>query len=1132
MIPANLSVDYNGDDVVDNICFVVSGTYMGWSELLWPHKWSFYGMPTKFINGKKVNTYNFMLLDAGENYFSVGTLCHEMFHTLGAPDLYHYDKYDDVHPVGRWDLMDYNGRAWPQHSTAYLKFRYGKWIKNIPEIKTDGTYTLNALADQSGENNCYRIASADPNIWYILEYRKQDDSYEQYLPGSGLIVYRIDQSLNGNANFDGVNTYDGVYVFRPNATHDTVAGNVNDAHLSSQSGRTQIGQSTNPSIFMPGGIPDPRFSITNVSSAGETISFTVTLDSLFFYADIPSGQTLKFQKHTKVVNVMGELDTYDTIETVTIRRLSTLNGFDSIHIPYEVTYNGVTYPIVGMEPNCFSNVAGLRKLTFECLDTIPSKAFAGCSDLTYVEIPSCVRSIASSAFSNCNPDTLIFMSSATSALTKSVFGNVKDLTVGGNAKSIDSWAFLSCDSLRAVHLAADVNVGSYAFYSCSNLRRVDYWKPYAMGSNEGKGSELGVEYKSSIGNQSFWNCSSLSYLQIPHTVSKIGSNITSSCDTLVFESHDCQSSLNKKVFGNVKVLKVGRNIDTIFASAFSNSSSLESLQYGHISPYYNESDDLSIGKGLYIQNKAFAWCSNLTDVSFSYGGLKTIIGDSAFYSDGKLVFPASVPSLDSIGERAFYYCTGLGEKLTIPSSLEYIGPYAFYGASCIKSVEFPYNNVSTSAMCFPSSVDTVFVKSNTPFAINDTTFASPFPTVLVVPCGSIPVYSADAFWGQFKQIQGYSECYFHLSAQANPEVAGTVSGMGTFEYGDTTTLSASANDGFVFLQWNDSVTDNPRKVVVVSDTSFSAIFAKTLAVHDTVTEIVHDTLTIAQLDTVYLHDTIVETVQEIVHDTLTIAQLDTVYLHDTIVETVQEIVHDTLTIAQLDTVYLHDTIVETVQEIVHDTLTIAQLDTVYLHDTIVEMVQEIVYDTLTIAELDTLYLHDTVTVKEEVYVYDTITTIITETLYDTIYPATYTLSLFVDAETKGIVVGSGKYPQGQEVEVAAIPNLGYVFTNWSDGSQENPRRMVINEDEYLMAYFSEQQGIAMPDFSMVKAYVENGTIVVEGVANRSVRVLDEVGRTLFMSSNANDIEYVSVVASGVYLIQVDGYLAGKVPVVR
>ena len=41
----------------------------------------------------------------------------------------------------------------------------------------------------------------------------------------------------------------------------------------------------------------------------------------------------------------------------------------------------------------------------------------------------------------------------------------------------------------------------------------------------------------------------------------------------------------------------------------------------------------------------------------------------------------------------------------------------------------------------------------------------------------------------------------------------------------TATLTATENEGYVFLSWNDGNTENPRLVSLTSDTSFTAIFA-------------------------------------------------------------------------------------------------------------------------------------------------------------------------------------------------------------------------------------------------------------------------------------------------------------------
>ena len=178
-VSTTLDLDVDNDGMVDNVCFVVSGTYTGWSDLLWPHKWSLYDRYV-YINGKRVYTFNFQLAGSGEHYFGVSTLCHEMTHTLGAPDIYHYEHYDNVSPGGSWDLMNSNQTP-PQQSNSLFKLKYLNWFDSIPELTDSGTYTMQSLA--TGPNHAYKIASADREQWYILEYRNYSDTFDSSIPG-------------------------------------------------------------------------------------------------------------------------------------------------------------------------------------------------------------------------------------------------------------------------------------------------------------------------------------------------------------------------------------------------------------------------------------------------------------------------------------------------------------------------------------------------------------------------------------------------------------------------------------------------------------------------------------------------------------------------------------------------------------------------------------------------------------------------------------------------------------------------------------------------------------------------------------------------------------------------------------
>ena len=262
--PSGASIDGDNDGIVDSLTFIVSGGPTAWSTLLWPHQWSLYTY-TVTINGKTIQNYSFHLNDflASEG---TGVLAHEMFHALGAPDLYHYSS-DGLAPVGAWDVME-NTQNPPQHMGCYMKYKYGLWISSIPVLSATGTYTLNPVT--SSTNNCYKIASNSATEYFVVEYRRATGPFEGSLPGTGLLVYRINTLVSeGNRN----GPPDEVYIYRPGGTL-SVNGSVNTANFSSTVGRTAINNSTNPSSFLSNGSAG-GLNLCNIGASNATISFDI-----------------------------------------------------------------------------------------------------------------------------------------------------------------------------------------------------------------------------------------------------------------------------------------------------------------------------------------------------------------------------------------------------------------------------------------------------------------------------------------------------------------------------------------------------------------------------------------------------------------------------------------------------------------------------------------------------------------------------------------------------------------------------------------------------------------------------------------------------------------------------------------
>ena len=266
-VPDSLDLDIDNDGFVDNVCLVVKGDVSAWGDILWPHK-SILSDSVAYIGGKQVYNYNILVEGPYMYHLSSGTFCHEMFHTLGAPDIYHYNTNTSVYPAGNWDLMCQHSNM-PQHMSAYMKWKYGNWLDSIPEITRPGTYTLHSLGDSTHNNCCYRIATTDPHQWYVLEYRDNTERFETTLSGKGLLIYRIDDRYTGCST-----NHDEVYLFRPNASNATTNGTPALAFFSGSTPRTEFTPQTNPHPWLTGGVPDPTFAIVNITVPDSTISFT------------------------------------------------------------------------------------------------------------------------------------------------------------------------------------------------------------------------------------------------------------------------------------------------------------------------------------------------------------------------------------------------------------------------------------------------------------------------------------------------------------------------------------------------------------------------------------------------------------------------------------------------------------------------------------------------------------------------------------------------------------------------------------------------------------------------------------------------------------------------------------------
>ena len=73
-------------------------------------------------------------------------------------------------------------------------------------------------------------------------------------------------------------------------------------------------------------------------------------------------------------------------------------------------------------------------------------------------------------------------------------------------------------------------------------------------------------------------------------------------------------------------------------------------------------------------------------------------------------------------------------------------------------------------------------------------------------------------------------------------------------------------------------------------------------------------------------------------------------------------------------------------------------------------------------------------------------------------------SLTVTAGEGGSVSSEGgEYEEGTEVTITAIPDEGYGFTAWSDGSQEESITLILSEDKLIEAYFDRLSFVSISE---------------------------------------------------------------------
>ncbi|MHC4501201.1 MAG: M6 family metalloprotease domain-containing protein, partial [Planctomycetota bacterium] len=179
-----ISVDGNNRMLAINV-FYAGTANAGWSNGLWPHKWSYTG----FTSSSGVRSYNYQITSMGTSLV-LRTFCHENGHMIcGWPDLYDYGY--ESNGAGNYCLMAYGGsNSNPVPPNAY--FRDLKGWDAVTDITNDAPGSSHA--HQANSNTCFIYRNqANSNESFYIESRLRSGRNSS-LPDEGLLIWHVDEA--------------------------------------------------------------------------------------------------------------------------------------------------------------------------------------------------------------------------------------------------------------------------------------------------------------------------------------------------------------------------------------------------------------------------------------------------------------------------------------------------------------------------------------------------------------------------------------------------------------------------------------------------------------------------------------------------------------------------------------------------------------------------------------------------------------------------------------------------------------------------------------------------------------------------------------------------------------------------
>ena len=472
----------------------------------------------------------------------------------------------------------------------------------------------------------------------------------------------------------------------------------------------------------------------------------------------------------RVGKLYYNLNSSDNTAEVTYQELSNNNysGLTSVTIPETIVYNSTTYSVTSIGECAFAECSSLSSIAIlKSVKSIGSYAFAYCSSLTYITIPNSVTSIGEYAFKECSKLTFVTIPNSVTSISYSAFlkcSSLTSITIPNSVKSIGDEAFLKCSSLTSITIPNSVkSIGSSAFAIC-RLKSVTI--PNSV---------------TSIGSSAFSGCLNLTSVTIGESVASIGSSAFYDCPWIT--SITCKAitppTLGKDAFKGLSntipvYVPCGLEDTYKFADGWNSFSNIQEPPTYTINVFAQDPQKGSVTLDFYRCNDSQISATANDGYHFTR------------WSDGNTDNPRTIVlTQDTVLFAEFainvYTVTATAENGTIVGAGEYT-----QGAT-----------VTLTATANDGYHFTQWSDGNTD---NPRTIVLTQDTAL------------------------FAEFAINLYTVTATAENGTVVGAGEYTHGTIVTLTATANEGYHFVQWSDSNTENPRTFALTQDTALIAYF--------------------------------------------------------------------------------------------------------------------------------------------------------------------------------------------------------------------------------------------------------------------------------------------------------------------